>query len=241
MDSAVRQTGTSSVAGDPHLLITNDAAWVAANLAEADVTPLSSSDLRTLSRYLEPVQLEAGECIFHEGEHPGGVWILQSGSVEIQYGTGPHRALIRLLTCGEAIGDIQILRNVESPFKARAAEVSSCLFLERSCFSSLLLNNPTMARRWAAKLALQVSRNQDRILSLLTTALRERLARFLMDESVDGAFRHSQGTIASMLGVHRSSINQILGEFEQLGLIRVSYRCIELTDRPGLRRVSGGN
>lgn len=240
MDSAVRQTGSASVAGDPHPLISNDAAWVAANLAEADIAPLSSSDLRTLSRYLEPVQLEAGEVIFHEGEHPGGVWILQSGSVEVLYGSGPHRALIRLLASGEAIGDIQILRNVESPFKARAAAASSCLFLERSRFSDLLLNNPTMARRWAAKLALQVSRNQDRILSLLTNALRERVARFLMNESVDGAFRHSQGTIASMLGVHRSSINQVLGELEELGLIKVSYRCIELTDRPGLRKVSAG-
>ncbi len=217
-----------------------DAAWVAANFAEAEAAPFSSEDLAELSHYLTPRDVAWGEVLFHEGEFPSGVWILRTGSIELIYGTGEHRALIRLINPGEAVGDIQIVRGVYSPFKARAAEPTSCLFIARCDFDSLLLRSPSVGRRWMAKLALQVSKNHNRIIALLTTALRDRVAQFLLHEGVDGVFRHSQGTIAAMLGAHRSSVNQILGEFEALGLISVAYRCIEITDRTGLVSVAEG-
>jgi CRP-like cAMP-binding protein len=217
-----------------------DAAWVAANFAEAEAAPFSSEDLAELSHYLTPRDIAWGEVLFHEGEFPSGVWILRTGSIELIYGTGEHRALIRMIHPGEAVGDIQIVRGVASPFKARAAEPTSCLFIARCDFDALLLRSPSVGRRWMAKLALQVSKNHNRIIALLTTALRDRVAQFLLHEGVDGVFRHSQGTIAAMLGVHRSSVNQILGEFESLGLISVAYRCIEIKDRAGLAGVAKG-
>lgn len=217
-----------------------DAAWVAANFAEAEAAPFSSEDLAGLSPFLAPRTIEWGEVLFHEGEHPSGVWILQSGAIELIYGTGQQRALIRIINPGESVGDIQIVRGQPSPFKARAAENGECLFLARSDFDELLATVPSFSRRWIAKLALQVCKNHNRIVALLTTALRDRVAQFLLHEGVDGAFRHSQGTIAAMLGVHRSSINQILGEFEALGLVRVAYRCIEIIDREGLSQMAEG-
>jgi CRP/FNR family transcriptional regulator, cAMP and macrophage regulator len=217
-----------------------DAAWVAANFAEAEAAPFSSDDLSELTRYLTPRDVEWGEVLFHEGEFPSGVWILRTGSIELIYGTGEHRALIRMINPGEAVGDIHIIRGVPSPFKARAAEPTTCLFIARCDFDALLLRSPSVARRWMAKLALQVSKNHTRIVALLTTALRDRVAQFLLHEGVDGVFCHSQGTIAEMLGVHRSSVNQILGEFEELGLVSVAYRRIEIIDRPGLASVAEG-
>ena len=217
-----------------------DAAWVAANFAEAEAAPFSSEDLAELSHYLTPRDVEWGEVLFHEGEFPSGVWILRTGSIELIYGTGTHRALIRMIHPGEAVGDIQIVRGVPSPFKARAAEPTTCLFITRCDFDGLLARSPSIGRRWMAKLALQVSKNHNRIVALLTTTLRDRVAQFLLHEGVDGVFRHSQGTIAAMLGVHRSSVNQVLGEFEALGLVSVAYRCIEITDRAGLVDVAEG-
>ncbi|CAN5893889.1 Crp/Fnr family transcriptional regulator [soil metagenome] len=217
-----------------------DAAWVAANFAEAEAAPFSSADLAELSRHLTPRVVEWGEVLFHEGEHPGGVWLLQTGAIELIYGTGEHRALIRIINPGEAVGDIQLLRGVPSPFKARAAEPCECLFIARDDFDSLLESSTSLARRWMAKLALQVAKNHNRIVALLTSALRDRVAHFLLHESVDGVFRHSQGTMAAMLGVHRSSVNQVLGEFESLGLVKVAYRSIEVVDWQGMARMAEG-
>jgi CRP/FNR family transcriptional regulator, cAMP and macrophage regulator len=231
----LRRTGFTSA------MTSLDAAWVAANFAEAEAAPFSSDDLVELTGYLTPRDVEWGEVLFHEGEDPKGVWILQAGAIELIYGTGENRALIRMINPGEAVGDLQILREAASPFKARAAEPSACLFIDRDAFSALLAGSPSISRRWMAKLALQVCKNHNRIVALLTTALRDRLAQFLLHENVDGLFRHSQGTIAAMLGVHRSSINQILGDFEALGLVKVTYRCIEILDRDGLSRMANGH
>ncbi|HEX2053848.1 MAG TPA: Crp/Fnr family transcriptional regulator [Actinomycetota bacterium] len=218
-----------------------DAAWVAANFAEAQAAPFSSQDLDELARHLTPTYPEWGEVLFQEREHPRGVWILQSGAIEIVVGAGSQRVLIRMIHPGEAVGDIYILRDMPSSFKARAAEPSSCLFIERAAFLSLLASSPSVARRWLAKLALQVSTNHNRITALLTSAMPERVARFLLQEGVGNVFRHSQATIASMLGVHRSSVNQTLREFEQNGLIRVGYRYVEILDRERLWRVATGD
>ena len=147
-----------------------DAAWVAANFAEAEAAPFSSSDLAELSRHLTPQVVEWGEVLFHEGEHPSGVWLLQTGAIELIYGTGEHRALIRIINPGEAVGDIQLLRGVASPFKARAAEPSECLFIARKDFDELLDSSTSVSRRWMAKLALQVAKNHNRIVALLTSA-----------------------------------------------------------------------
>ncbi len=217
-----------------------DAAWVAANFAEAEAAPFSSSDLAELSRHLTPQVVEWGEVLFHEGEHPSGVWLLQTGAIELIYGTGEHRALIRIINPGEAVGDIQLLRGVASPFKARAAEPSECLFIARKDFDELLDSSTSVSRRWMAKLALQVAKNHNRIVALLTSALRDRVAQFLLHECVDGVFRHSQGTMAAMLGVHRSSVNQVLGEFESLGLVKVAYRSIEVIDLEGMVLMAEG-
>lgn len=217
-----------------------DAAWVAANLAEPQSSPVSRADLVILSRYLIPKSLQRGEVLFDAGQKPTGVWILQAGALELVSGSGPSKVLIRLLKPGEAVGDIQLIRGVASPFKARAAEPSDCLFIPAGDFLGLLLSSRTIARRWASKLALQVSRNHDRIIALLTGSVRERVARCLLAESTNGAFRHSQGMIASMLGLHRSSVNEVLRDLERLGVIEVTYRCIAITDEDRLGEVADG-
>ena len=43
-----------------------------------------------------------------------------------------------------------------------------------------------------------------------------------------------------MLGVHRSSVNQVLGEFESLGLVKVAYRSIEVIDLEGMVLMAEG-
>lgn len=217
-----------------------DAAWVAANFAESHAAPFSSDDLSELALYLSPVSAEWGEVLFQEGEHPAGVWILQAGAVEMSFSAGRQRAVIRMINPGEAVGDIQILRNVRSAFRARAAEPSALLFLARDDFLDLLAANRSISLRWMAKLALQVSRNHSRIVSLLTGSIEHRVAQFLLSEEIDGAFRHSQATIAAMLGVHRSSVNRVLREFEAAGLVKLDYRCVHVLEPAGLRRLGEG-
>ena len=47
------------------------------------------------------------------------------------------------------------------------------------------------------------------------------------------------GDVAALLGVRRPSLNKILREFERAGVVELSYRCVDIVDRPSLVRAAG--
>lgn len=47
-----------------------------------------------------------------------------------------------------------------------------------------------------------------------------------------------QRTLAAMLGVQRPSLNKVLRQFEQQGLLELSYRSVRILDPAGLKRHS---
>jgi Mn-dependent DtxR family transcriptional regulator len=61
------------------------------------------------------------------------------------------------------------------------------------------------------------------------------LASILLREADDsGRVRTTQGTLAGMLGVQRSSVQRVLKQLESAQLIELRYRYIDLVDRGGL-------
>ena len=60
---------------------------------------------------------------------------------------------------------------------------------------------------------------------LLGGSLTAQTARLLADEAdATGSISLSQATLAAMLGAQRSSVDKVLGELAEAGLIEVSYR-----------------
>src|SRR6266511_1791154 len=60
-----------------------------------------------------------------------------------------------------------------------------------------------------------------------------------VDESGDGdVVVLPQRTLAAMLGVQRPSLNKVLRQFEEQGLLELSYRSVRILDPAGLKRHS---
>lgn len=207
---------------------------------DADAAPMSTPDLARLSRCFRSVSLKAGTVLFPEGTIPKGVWVLQYGSVELVTRLGGRPAVIRILRSGESVGDIQLLSGRPSRYKARVAEPCIALFATAGDLQRLLIEAPSVARRWISKLNFQIDKNHDRIVALLGGSLEEKVARCLTDESRDHEFPFSQGTLAALLGVHRSSVNPVLKVFEARGLIALGYRRITVLAPRHLSRIARG-
>jgi CRP/FNR family transcriptional regulator, cAMP and macrophage regulator len=220
------------------LEVDEDSAWMAKFFGVADAAPMSTLELAQLSRYFRSVSLRAGTVLFAEGTIPKGVWVLQSGSVELFTRLGGRPAVIRILSSGESLGDIQLLTGRPARYKARAADACIALFATAGDLERLFIEAPSVARRWISKLSLQVDRNQDRIVELLGGSLEEKVARCLTDESREHEFPFSQSTLAAMLGVHRSSVNPVLKVFEAQGLIALGYRRITVLAPRHLSRIA---
>ena len=79
-------------------------------------------------------------------------------------------------------------------------------------------------------MAQRLAASQARVLELLGGSLAAQASRLLAAESVGRRVELPQRTLAAMLGVQRPSLNKAPKDLERDGLIRISYRHIEIRD-----------
>jgi CRP-like cAMP-binding protein len=85
-----------------------------------------------------------------------------------------------------------------------------------------------------------MDRIQHRLGELIGEGLKSRVAALLLDETEveEGLIRLPQATLAGLLGASRPRVNRILKEFEREGLVRLTYRRVEILDRDRLHRIA---
>jgi CRP/FNR family transcriptional regulator, cAMP and macrophage regulator len=83
-----------------------------------------------------------------------------------------------------------------------------------------------------------VARGQQRVMGLLGRSLVEQATRLLLDEQIDERVLLPQRTLAAMLGVQRPSLNKVLKDLEERGLITLGYGRIEIKDAKGLEALA---
>lgn len=235
LDRAMRMLGS----GSPDELAIRQAAWVARCVGRGEAAPFSPEDLSALAAGLRTTTFERGAVVFRAGSAPSGVWIVQSGRVELSIGSGRKRAVVHVIGPGDVDGDIQHLLEMPLPYTGHALDSSTVLFLDGDAFERLLAGRPAIARRWLSSVAMRLATSQNRIIGMLGRTLTEQVARLLLEEAVDGAVPLPQRTLAAMLGVQRPSLNKILKDFERQGLIGVRYGAIDLLDLERLDKIAG--
>jgi len=211
------------------------AAWVARCVGRGETVPLGPDDVQALASSLQPRSLEPGAVLFAAGTGPAGVWLVQSGLVELAVGSGRKRAVLAVLREGDVDGDIPLLLKMPPPYTARALDRVQCLYLSPEEFDRLLAGRGQLARRWLTSVAARLASSQTRLVGLLGGSLTSQTARLLVDEAdAAGRIGLSQATLAAMLGAQRPSVNKVLGELAAQGIIEVSYRNIRVLDREAL-------
>jgi CRP-like cAMP-binding protein len=214
------------------------AAWVARCVGRGETVPLGAEDVQALASSLEPRSLDPGTALFSAGTGPAGVWLIQSGLVELSVGSGRKRAVLAVLREGDVDGDIPLLLRMPPPYTARALDRVQCLYLSPAEFDRLLVGHGQLARRWLTSVAARLANSQTRLVGLLGGSLTHQTARLLADEAdATGRIALSQATLAAMLGAQRPSVNKVLRELVAAGLIEVSYRNIRVLDRAGLAAI----
>lgn len=225
--------------GSPDEMAIRQAAWVARCVGRGEAAPFTPDDLSALAASLQTTTYERGAVVFRGGAAPSGVWIVQSGRIELSVGSGRKRAVVHIIGPGDVDGDIQHLLGMPLPYTGHAIDDATVLFLDGEAFERLLASRIAIARRWLSSVAMRLATSQDRIIAILGRSLPEQVARLLLDEVVDGAVPLPQRTLAAMLGVQRPSLNKILKEFERRGMIGVRYGAIDLLDPKQLAKTAG--
>lgn len=216
-----------------------EAAWLARCVGRGDWAPLSEGDIAELGQRLVPVELEPGAPLFAQGTTSEAVWIVREGRVELSRRDGRRRMILQIVQPGEVDGDISLILQMPLPYSARAIEHVHALRLSTADFEWLIASRPAIARRWLSSVAGRLVHAERRILQLAGRDLRAQLSMLLLDEQHAGAVELPQESLASLLGVHRPSLNKVLRDLERESLVRVSYRRVEISDPEQLARVAG--
>jgi len=187
-----------------------------------------------------------GEVIFHAGDPGDALFIIISGEVKISLPSeAGDEAIIATLKPGEVFGELALLDGAPRSATASALSATEAVVLPRDRFRELIATEPVVRDALLASLAGELRRLTIHVEELhfldLTGRVAARLVRLAEESAPQGAdgtihLRSSltQGELASMVGCTRQSVNKLLGQFADEGLVRLDREGIAVTDLAGL-------
>jgi CRP-like cAMP-binding protein len=145
-------------------------------------------------------------------------------------------ATLNVIGPGAAFGELSLL----DPATTRTATVQA-LVLQRADFERLRRSYPSVDRLLAEYLAAQVRRLSERLTEALCLEARTRVLRRLLD--LDGVFDSgpvpvTQEEISTMAGTTRPTVNRVMQDLPQAGIIELGRGRFIVVDSTALARVA---
>jgi len=192
--------------------------------------------------------LARGEWLFARGDLPSGLFAVVEGGIRVT-AAGPDgkEVLLALVEPPMWFGEIAAFDGLPRTHDAVAAEKSIVLQVAAQELDSILDGEP---RYWRELGLLMASRLRLTFLAMEDSAvlpLADRLARrLLMSVERYGEWHDRtsrvvdlrQQQLAAMLSTSRQTVNHLLKDLEEQGVVRLSYRHIEILDLDRLRRAA---
>jgi len=187
------------------------------------------------------------EVIFHQGDPGDSLYIIESGAVKIVLPSREgEEAIIATLRRGDFFGELALLDGAAHSATATAVEPVQLLVLSRDPFLRLVDTERDLRTALLASLAQELRRLTRHVEELhfldLAGRLAARLARLARDAQPEGGaevrldWPYTQSDLAGMIGGTRQSVNRLLSDLVDEGLIRFEEDTIVITDLERLER-----
>jgi CRP-like cAMP-binding protein len=187
------------------------------------------------------------EVIFHQGDPGDSLYIIESGAVKIVL---PSRegdeAIIATLHRGDFFGELALLDGAAHSATATAVEPVQLLVLSRDPFLRLVDTERDLRTALLASLAGELRRLTRHVEELhfldLAGRLAARLARLAREAYPNGGadvrldWPYTQSDLAAMIGGTRQSVNRLLSDLVDEGLVRLDQDTIVIPDVARLER-----
>lgn len=201
-----------------------------------DVRERVAADMRTR-------RFRRGEVIFHVGDPGDALFIIVSGDVKISLPSDSgDEAILTTLHAGEAFGELALLDGAPRSASATAIGPTETMVLPRDRFRELIATEAAIRDALLASIAGELRRLTTHVEELHFLDITGRLAARLVRLARDGGtplepgpgirLRKSltQGDLAAMVGCTRQSVNKLLGQFTEDGLVRLERDGIVIVD-----------
>lgn len=201
-----------------------------------------------------------GEVIFHVDDPGDALFVVGAGEVKIVLPSDESAEPVILTTIGRGgfFGELALLDGGPRSATAIAILPVQALVLRRDALDRLVDSEPVLRRAMFAALAGEIRRLTGHVEDLHFLDLPGRLARHLLrtaadaapNEAGDGddrlppgpvrlAWPYTQSELAGMIGGSRQSVNRLLADFVQQGLLRFEGDELVIPDPARLARAVG--
>lgn len=177
--------------------------------------------------------------LFLRGSVPDALFCLLEGRVRLSVtGASGREALLGVVPPGHWFGEASVFSGAPRAHDAFAEVDSELLVLPARVLHQLVDHEPAYLQEFLRLMGLRYKFTLERMDDSVLQPLPVRLALKLLElanttEATDTPgggcqLRVSQESLAQMLGFSRQSINKILKQWEQAGIVRIRYRSIDL-------------
>jgi CRP-like cAMP-binding protein len=192
--------------------------------------------------------LRKGEWLFSRGDLPSGLYAVLDGAIRIT-ATAPSGKEVLLAVAEPPMwfGEIAVFDGLPRTHDAVAAEKAIALHVPTPALDRILEHEPRYWRDLGLLLASKLRLTFRAMEDVAVLPLADRLARQLLmsverygewhDRSSRVVDLH-QGQLGAMLSTSRQTVNQLLKDLEGQGIVRLSYRQVEILDLDRLRRAA---
>ena len=193
---------------------------------------LTDDQLALLARSVGTQTFERDEAIFHQGSMGSTLYIIVRGQVRIYtINEAGQELTVRMLRTGEFFGELALLDGQPRSASVEARCPTIALTLHRSTFLHILNDYPSIAASVLEAMAARLRMTTVYAEQMANLPAPQRVVRQLLELATcygiadGGAIRidlHlTQDDLASLSGTTRETVNRVLSNLRDLGLIRV--------------------
>lgn len=197
--------------------------------------------LSELAHRLTCRRYKRGEVIFHKDDPGSALYIIENGGVKITTPSPDGNELIlNILTAGDFFGELSILDGAPRSASATAMEETQALTLQREDFLDFISNRPEVVAEILSILSHRLRHATTLLEDTIFLNLPARLSKRILelsekhgvatDEGILIELRLTQHELAHSIGAGRESVNRLLGQFQEEGLITFDKQRFLITD-----------
>jgi CRP/FNR family transcriptional regulator, cyclic AMP receptor protein len=190
-----------------------------------------------------------GDALFHQGDDPGMVLIIQSGRIKVSVVTPDgHDVMLGYLQPGTVLGDLAALDGEPRSTTAIAIDAVEAMGIPMLTFRRLLEERPGLMRALALIAAQRLRLADRQRVEFAAYDVLGRVARRI-DELAESGTETAEGIeidaglsqedLAAWTAASREAVSKALGAMRTLGWIETRRRMIVVRDRGALRRHAG--
>jgi CRP-like cAMP-binding protein len=204
---------------------------------------------RMVEKMTRMLEVKRGQRIYMQGDPSDQIFLLKVGVVKIStIGPDQQETILAFLYPGDIFGELAMIGDAPRGHIATAHEDVVLCALSRDLLLRMAQETPALGYHITKIMGLRLRRFQTRIEELLCKSAHARIAHTLLDlagdygvpdnEGILIPLRLNQADLGNLVGLARETVNIVLQDFKQRGLVEAGRRNIRISDPARLRAVS---